>query len=118
MRAQSFSWINYILMLTVGSLGFALAFRMLLNYKIISAGKGKVIIRQKFIFRRYTFDLKELNDLQEEVSKSFNGVYKQLTFRFPGKTFVINNNEYSDYEKLISYFQSKQKGKKQQKSAR
>ncbi|MES2734130.1 MAG: hypothetical protein V4714_20450 [Bacteroidota bacterium] len=77
--------------------------RLAFGYRTIVASNGKIIVKQKFLFRHRKFDLKQLVDWEEIVIKTLNGEYKQLKLQFSHGKLSVSKQEYTDYEKLKSY---------------
>ncbi len=102
----------YPLVMGLAGSGLFLTFRTVFGYKVITVEKGKIEVRQKFLFRNRKFDLRNLVDLNEVVIKTMNGDYCQLKLIFSDGILKISKQEYSDYERLKSYIRQKWSGPK------
>jgi hypothetical protein len=100
----------YPLVFSLAGGALFLTYRIVFGYKVITADKGKIEVRQKFLLRDRKFDLRHLVDTDEVVIKTMNGDYSQLTLVFSNGTLKISRQEYSDYDKLKSYVGRNWKG--------
>lgn len=107
----------YVSIVLLSLLGVGINIRMFLTYKVITVGKGKLFVKQPYIFRTRTYELVDLQSINEEKVKTFNDEYKELHLQFDTGKLKLNKQEYTDYERLKSYI-DKNKSKKLKNSGK
>lgn len=93
----------YVFIVVLTLLGIVINIRMFLTYKVITVGKGKLFVKQPYIFRTKTYEMARLQAVNEEKVKTFNDEYKELHLQFEDGKLKINKQEYTDYERLKAY---------------
>lgn len=110
----------YVVIALLTVLGVVINLRMFVTYKVITVGKGKLFVKQPYLFRTKTYDLANLQLVNEEKVKTFNDEYKELLLEFDNGKLKLNKQEYTDYERFKAYIDknkpSKKKTKKNKKS--
>ncbi len=105
----------YVVIALVTVLGLIINLRMFMTYKVITVGKGKLFVKQPYLFRTKTYELTKLKLVNEEKIKTFNDEYKELLLEFDNGKLKLNKQEYTDYERFKSYIDKNKPGKKKSK---
>ncbi|SDK84475.1 hypothetical protein SAMN05421823_103699 [Catalinimonas alkaloidigena] len=92
-------WLMVAIPLTI-ILMVGITLKMLWDYKVIRLTEGKFYFRQPLLFRQRTFDLRQLDDLQETSIKTWNGTFRQLEIHFGPDRITINQQEHEGYDAL------------------
>ena len=109
------STLIYVFIVLLSVLGLGINIRMFLTYKIVTVGKGKLFVKQPYIFRTKTYDLADLQSVNEETVKTFNDEYKELYLQFDTGKLKLNKQEYTDYGRFKSYIDKNKPKKKKKK---
>jgi len=97
-------WYHYVMAIICTPLALGLIMRQVIGYKTISLGKQKLIISYKFRGKTISYNLKELSAWRENVVKTPSGTFKELNLLFrDDKRIDFSMQEYSHYDKVISY---------------
>jgi hypothetical protein len=113
-RSKNPGWWYYLIFGFVGGLALIITIRLFFNYKIISAGKGKIEINKPFLFKKTAFELVELLEMKEQIINTMGTSYRLLNLRFPQGFIEISEQEYTNYEAFKNYIE-KNKPKKKKK---
>lgn len=108
----------YVFIVVLTLIGVVVNIRMFLTYKVITVGKGKLFVKQPYIFRTKTYEMTRLQLVNEEKVKTFNDEYKELHLQFEDGKLKINKQEYTDYERLKAYVDKNKPGKNKSKKTR
>ncbi|MEJ2005672.1 MAG: hypothetical protein P8X57_12055 [Cyclobacteriaceae bacterium] len=107
-------WYNYVLVVILLPLGLTLLIRMLLSYKNIRIGKGKVEVHYPVRGKKITFRVKDIESWKEESIKTPSGTYRELQIKYSGrKKLDISMQEHTSYKETVVYFQTKAASKKE-----
>lgn len=98
-----FNYLSFLGIALLLLIAIPLNVRMVLRYKFIEAAKGKIEVRYPLMFRKDTFKLSDLQEVNEEQVKTFQDIYKELRMQFSNGKLSLSKQEYSDYERLKAY---------------
>jgi len=105
-------WFQLLLLLVIG-IAITVTVKFATNYKVVMVDKNRVdVVRMRGLIRRRLY-FKDLLEWNEEVVRTSNGVFKQLTAKFiNNKRLKLANQEHNQYEKVLTHFR-KYHGKKE-----
>jgi len=76
--------------------------KVLTGYKTLVIEKDKITI--KYLFRTYSFHIKQLSSWEEIEIKTYNKqVFKQIDLIFGQQKVSFSSQEHSDYNKLVQF---------------
>ncbi len=80
--------------------------KVLMGYKTLTIDKEKMSI--KYLFRTYSFDIKQLTSWEEIEIKTFNNqIFKQVDLIFGRQKVSFSGQEHTDYDKLMQFLRKK-----------
>lgn len=107
-HADAIAWYQYLIVLLLFPLGLGLAAKVILGYKVIELGKGRIDIRFPVRLKRKSHKIKEIDHWKETTVKTATGTYKEVEITFADKTkLTLSYQEHTEYPKVIQYLKKK-----------
>jgi len=107
------SYLNLGIIIVLFPIGVGISIKILVGYKIITAGKNKISIRFPLRFIGYEINLKDIVSWKEKRIKTFNSSFHELEIRSStGKSIRLSKQEHTDYEKILNYLSKKCRNKR------
>ena len=100
-------WYQYVIFIVVAPVSFAVLIKTIKSYKIIRLGKGRLTVDFPALFKRKTFNMRDMEYYSEHVIKTQGADFKELTIKFDRDNVRLANQENSEYSKVLSYLKKK-----------
>lgn len=106
-------WYHYLFLAVLLSAGIGLLIKMIVSYKIISIGKGKLNVNYPARFNQKSYSINNIKQWQEVRIKTISGLYQQLEILFNNnEKLTVSRQEHTFYDQIMSYLHQKAPKKK------
>lgn len=106
-------WYHYLFLAILLPLGIGLLIKMIISYKVVLIGKGKMHVRYPARFSQKTHRINNIKQWQEVRIKAVSGVYQQLEITFnDNNKLTLSKQEHTFYDQVLSYLHQKAAKKK------
>lgn len=106
-------WYHYLFLIILLPAGIGLLIKIIISYKIISIGKGKIHVKYPARFSQKTHSINNIKQWQEVKIKTVSDIYKQLEIIFnDNNKLTLSKQEHTLYDQVLSYLHQKAAKKK------
>jgi hypothetical protein len=106
-------WYHYLFLAILLPVGVGLLIKMILSYKIITIGKGKMHVKFPARFSQKNYSINNIKQWQEVKIKTVSGLYQQLEIIFnDNDKLTLSKQEHTFYDQVMTYLHQKVAKKK------